>query len=356
MSVTIKEVASRAGVSVATVSKVLNHSDYGSQKTRQRVLAVVEEMKYRPHAIARSLVVKQSQTIGLVLPDLLNPVFPAVARGVEHGARKYGYNVLLCNTDREAAVESVYIRMFLEKRVDGIIFFAALSKDDIVLLRDQNISVVIVERPSDVPDSDLILLDNEQGAYQAVQHLLGLGHKQIGLVIGNVNGEIERNRYLGYKKALTEVGIPLESRYVRVCDYHVDDAKRAADELLRLRQRPTAIFAACDIMAVGTLRAAEGRGLRVPNDLSLVGFDDTLSQFTSPPITTISQPLYEMGREAVRILVHRLRHPEQNVQQRIVFGPQLVVRQSTASIGVGAGVANATVPRVISVGADSVGG
>ncbi|MGE5598700.1 MAG: LacI family DNA-binding transcriptional regulator [Bacteroidota bacterium] len=325
--VTIKDVAREAAVSISTVSKVLNHPEYGSAEVRQRVLDTVRRLDYQPHAIARSLVTRRSRTIGLILPDLSNPVFPIVARGVEHAVRKYGYGLILCNTDRDHQTERNYVRMFLEKRVDGIIFFAVLNRDDIQMIRSRNISTVVIERPLDVPDVDLIRVDNVDGGYLATRHLIGLGHARIGWVGGH-EGVIENERLQGYRTALKEAGLGEDDRLIRACDYTVEDGKRVALDLLRLRNRPTAVFAACDIMAVGVLRAAEALGLSVPRDLALVGYDDTLGVYTSPPLTSVAQPLPDMAREAVRLLIQRLHHPERIAYQNVVFKPRLVVRQS----------------------------
>ncbi|MBE3583400.1 MAG: LacI family DNA-binding transcriptional regulator [Limnochordaceae bacterium] len=329
----IREVAEAAGVAVSTVSKVLNRPEFGSPETRQRVIEAARRLNYRPHAIARSLVSRHTESLGLVIPDLMNPVFPTVARAVERAAREEGYSLVLGATDRTPAVERQYQQLFLENKADGVIFFAALEAGNVRALREQGVPIVVIERPSSLAEVDYVGVDNRLGGYLATRHLLEQGCRRVGLIVGPLPGEVEEQRLAGYRQALAEAGIEFRDQHVVTADYTVEAGREATARLLDQwpgpGPRPDGLFVGCDILAIGALRELAARGIDVPGQMMVIGFDDTLSQFTTPALSTVAQPFEELGRQAVRLLLDRIRHPEHRCGEHMNFEPRLVIREST---------------------------
>ncbi|MBE3584542.1 MAG: LacI family DNA-binding transcriptional regulator [Limnochordaceae bacterium] len=369
----IRDVARAAGVSVSTVSQVLNNPEFGKPQTRQRVFAAAEKLNYRPNAIARSLVRQRADTLGLVIPDLLNPVFPTVADAVERTARAAGYSLVLGTTSREPAAERQYRQLFMQNKADGVIFFAALDESNIQALLRRHVPVVLIERPMSVPGVDLVGVDNRLGGYLATRHLLEqvaataaaspaqplqAQSPPVAMIVGPLGGEVEQQRLAGYQRALLEAGLSGgadgKSLVVEAWD-HVEEAGRQAmaELLYRLRQRgrlghtrpegqgqvvplgqlhsspPLAgVFVASDILAVGALRQLEAEGIRVPDDVLIVGFDNTLSRYTSPPLSTVAQPFVRMGETAVHLLLERISDPGRPPSQ-VLLEPALIIRQSS---------------------------
>ena len=328
--VTVKDVAREAGVSPSTVSKILNQKDFGSPETRRRVMEAVEKLDYRVNAIARSLVTNYTDTIGLIIPDLFNPVFSIVAHAVEKATRAYGLRLLVGTTDRHAQVERDYVNLFVESKADGVIFYAALNPENILRIKRQNIPAVIVERPSHVPDTDIIGVDNHHGGKIITEHLLSQGRRVVGLIVGPPEGEVERERIAGYQAALIQAGIKPDPELMAVCDYTIESGFTAMENLLERRPDIDAIFVGCDIMAVGALRYLHVKGIKVPDDIAVGGYDNTLSQYTTPLLTTVAQPFDLLGEEAMRVLVDRIRKKRRMPYQQIRFTPELIVRESTA--------------------------
>ncbi len=330
---TIREVAQLAGVSYATVSHVVNKTRFVSQDTRERVLAAMEQLHYRPNAIARSLRRGKTNTIGLVLPDSSNPFFAEMSRHIEDGAFKSGYNVILCNTEGDVQRELFYVDVLSKKQVDGIIFVAAGDRtDSIKFLLSQEIPVVMIDRYLPNIDVDAVLTDNRQGGYLATKHLLDLGHTRIGCISGPTNITASSERITGYHQALTEAGIPYDESLLLRGDYHPQSGMESTRRLLKMGPRPTAVFALNDLMALGALRAATEAHLSVPEDLAIVGFDDIeLARFTNPSLTTIAHPKKEIGLHAVNLLVERTASKDKP-PCRMVLSPELIIRGSTLKI------------------------
>lgn len=330
MSPTIKDIALRAGVSYATVSRALNNHPEVSKATREKVLHLAKEMGYRPNAIARGLVTKETRTIGLVLPDITNPFFPEVARGVEEAASESGYSVFLCNTDWSSEREEEHLHALMQKQVDG--FIVAPSSDQLThLLKilDAGCKAVFISGVISHPNSVSIIIDNVRGAQMAVEHLLKKGHRQIGFVGGVQDVATNNERFLGYRKALESWGIGLEWDYIRKGDFRREGGLAVTKELLRLEERPTAIFAANDLTALGVLQAVKEERLAIPQDVAVVGFDDI--QFASLPeieLTTIAQPKFQMGRLAFQKLL-QINKEDGPAKERIILRPKLVVRKTS---------------------------
>jgi LacI family transcriptional regulator len=327
---TIREVAESAGVSYATVSHVINNTRLVSPETRERVLAAMDALNYRPNALARSLRQGKTNTLGLVLPDSANPFFAEISRSIEDEAFKKGYSVFLCNTELDTQRELFYVDVLSKKQVDGIIFVAAGDQvDSLEFLVSRNMPVVMIDRNLPNVEVDAVLTDNQLGGYLATRHLLELGHKRIACIAGPSSITPSAERLIGYRKALEEAGLPYNESLILRGDYHPQSGMELTHSILEMDPRPTAIFALNDLMALGALRAAAEAGCSVPADLAVVGYDDLeLAQYANPPLTTISQPKKEIGIQAVHLLVDRMSR-KSRAPSRLVLAPELIVRRST---------------------------
>lgn len=330
---TIREVAESAGVSYATVSHVINNTRLVSPETRERVLAAMAALNYRPNALARSLRQGKSNTIGLVLPDSANPFFAEISRSIEDEAFRKGYSVFLCNTELDTQRELFYVDVLSKKQVDGIIFIAAGDQaDSLDFLLRRNLPVVMIDRNVPSVELDAVLTDNQLGGLLATQHLLDLGHTRIACIAGPSSITPSAERIIGYRKALEQAGLPYDETLVVRGDYHAQSGLEITHFILNMDPRPTAIFALNDLMALGALRAAAEAGCSVPKDLAVVGYDDLeLSRFTNPPLTTIAQPKKEIGVQAVNMLIDRMSQ-RNKPPTRLVLPPELIVRRSTQAI------------------------
>ena len=327
---TIREVAESAGVSYATVSHVINNTRLVSPETRQRVLAAMDALNYRPNALARSLRQGKTNTLGLVLPDSANPFFAEISRSIEDEAFKKGYSVFLCNTELDTQRELFYVDVLSKKQVDGIIFVAAGDQaDSLEYLRQRNMPVVMIDRDLPNVEVDAVLTDHRLGGYLATRHLLELGHTRIACIAGPSSITPSAERITGYRNALEEAGLPCDENLILRGDYHAQSGMETTHAILKMAPRPTAIFALNDLMALGALRAAAEEGCSVPGDLAVVGYDDLeLAHFTNPPLTTIAQPKKEIGAQAIHLLVDRMSH-KNRPPSRVVLPPELIVRRST---------------------------
>lgn len=331
--VTMADVAREAGVSVMTVSRVVNGKDGISAATRQRIQTIIDRLGYRPSEIARGLVTQRTATLGLVVPDNANPFFSEVARGVEHLAYDAGYNVILCNTDEDVAREVSVLRLLEEKRVDGVVLCSPRLQD--AELRDAltyHPAVMLINRP--LPDShfDHLMIDDELGGRLATAHLLSRGHTRIGFLAGPEASSSGRRRQAGYRAALQEAGITPDAAWVRHCAPTVEGGKEAAHHLLNAQPALTALFCYNDLTAIGTLIACREAGRRVPEDLAVVGYDDIpMAALITPPLTTCHVPRYEIGRQATRLLLDRVATRTDSAIYNgadVVITPELVIRAS----------------------------
>jgi LacI family transcriptional regulator len=328
---TIREVAKIAGVSYATVSHVLNNTRFVSPTTRERVVAAMNVLDYRPNALARSLRSGKTNTMGLVLPDSSNPFFAEIGRSIEEAAFELGYSVFLCNTEGDTHREQLYVDVLSKKQVDGIIFVAAGDQaDSLHFLLSQGMPVVVVDRDLPNCEVDAVLTDNEQGGYLATQHLIELDHRRIGCIRGPSSVTPSAERVTGYRRALEEAGLPYDESLVLRGDYHPGSGLQAASILFSLERPPTAIFACNDLMAVGVLHAAAKAGCNVPEDIAIIGYDDIeLASFMTPPLSTIAQPKRQIGYQAAQMLARRIAD-DSYPTSRVVLPPELIIRGSTA--------------------------
>lgn len=327
----MRDVAEQAGVSVTTVSHVINETRPVSDELRVRVVSAMEQLRYKPNRLARSLRQGRTYTIGMIVPDSTNPFFAEIARGIEDTTFGYRYSLILCNSDGDLEKELFYINHLAEKQVDGILFIAAgVSTDHIGMLLRRQIPVVVVDRNLSDVAVDAVLTDNRGGGYLATKYLVELGHRRIACITGPSDVTPSAERVAGYRQALQEAGIPADEELVIRGNFDYESGYAAAETLLSLSPRPTAIFACNDLMAVGVLSAANRHGLRIPDDLSVIGFDDVrLASFTVPLLTTVGQPKHEIGVLAATWLLERIEQPDQPPRKRML-DVSLKVRQTTA--------------------------
>ncbi len=327
--ITMSDVAREAGVSLMTVSRVVNGKGEVSPATRQRVAQVIERLGYRPSGIARGLVTRRTGTLGLVVPDIANPFFSEVARGAEHVAHAQGYNVFLCNTEEDMRRESAVLGSLQEKRVDGIVLCSSrLDDSELQAAVAQYTPLVLVNRQIENGSAGTVLVDDEAGGQIATQHLLQTGRRTVGLIAGPPTSHSGRLRVRGYRAALAAAGLGFDPALVLPCSPVVEGGQEAARALLKACPSLTGLFCYNDLVAVGALQTCVELGWRVPDDLAIVGFDDIpLAALVTPPLTTCHVPRYELGARAVRLLLSQIDGRPTDCQD-IVVQPELVVRAS----------------------------
>ena len=338
----IKDVAEKAGVSITTVSHVINETRYVSDDLKSRVLSAMTALNYRPNTLARSLRSGRSRTIGLVIPDISNLFFAEISRKIEDNGFKYGYSVILCNTDDDREKEKRYINVLLEKQVDGIIFISVGAvKENIYKIMDINIPIVVADRDISSLTSDVVLIDNLEGGYKATNYLIALKHKRIGCITGPSLMTPSSLRVEGYKNALLDAGIPIDETIICQGDFRYEGGKICMLNLLNNSEPPTAVFVCNDMMALGAYRAIHEYGKRIPEDISLVGFDNIpFSQTAYPALTTMAQPIVDMAETAVNLLIERIQimqkmkhsHDIAPDYKRVILNAQLIERESCAKI------------------------
>ncbi len=327
MEVTIYDVARLAGVSPATVSRALNGSNRVATTTRRRVEAVVAQLGYEPNRVARSLATSVTHTLALLLPDITNPFFPALVKGVQLLADERHYTLLLCNTAADPEREEEYLRVLRGKRVDGVILVGLKLNGQRIRRALGEVPVVVLDRSVDLPGAAVVQVDHRGGATLAVRHLLELGHRDIAHVAGPGDLAVSRERLEGYREALSEAGLPYRPELVVEADFTEEGGYEAVQGLCATGH-VSAIFAANDLSAIGIMAALRERGLTVPDEVSVVGFDDIhLCAYTVPALTTIRQPAYAMGRRAAELLIDAV---EGGDPRGVTFEAELVVRGSTA--------------------------
>jgi len=328
--VTIKDIAREVGVSPSTVSRALSGSPLISDETGERVRIAAQRLGYERNELARALVKGSSEAIGLIIPDITNTFFADIARGVGEAAHASSYGVILCNTTGLIEREASYISLLRRKQVDGLILATAIFNDPSTRdLAKTETPFILVSRICQGVDASYVIGDDRAGACLAVEHLIGLGHRRIGFIGGPANVQSSRDRRTTYRKVLRKHGLSADEGWVCYADFTQAAGREAGRRMLSLAIRPTAIFAANDVTALGVLEAADELGLSVPQDLSLVGYDD-ISYASLPRIqlTTVAQPTFEMGKIATEWLLSVLSKEEVLPLYRIL-DPHLVVRSTT---------------------------
>lgn len=329
----IKDVALHAGVSVTTVSHVVNGTRFVSEAARQRVEEAVRELGYIPSAVARSLKHNTTRTFGMVIPNNSNPYFAEVIHGVENRCFAAGYNVILCNSNDDPERQAAYLRVLAEKRIDGLVLVASGS-DAVVraTFGDYRTPLVLLDRDvAGMASCDLVEVNHTVGGEMATRHLLALGHPRVACISGPPGLSPSSQRRAGWKQALEDAGVDRRESDLARGDFTARGGYLAMQQLLRRKPRPSAVFVCNDLMAFGAMAAAREAGVAVPQQLSIVGFDDIdLAAFSSPPLTTVAQPKLQIGALAAELLLERV-EGGRSAARREIRDPELKVRGSTAS-------------------------
>ncbi|MFS0726910.1 LacI family DNA-binding transcriptional regulator [Paenibacillus sp. 1P07SE] len=303
--ITIKDVAKQAGVSVATVSRVLNGRDRVSDETRKKILKIIDELNFVPNTMAASMVNKKTRMLSVVVPEIQNPFYTAVISGTVEVAKKAGFVTLVVSTNNDEAEEEEFFESFLGKNVDGIILIGTHQRPE--FYRNIRKPTIMVDRYINNCGHDGVMIDNFRGAYEATKHFVDYGHKRIAIIDGEHDFNDGKDRYWGYHQALHESGLAPEGRYHKQGTWSEGDGYRFTRELLQSEEPPTAIFAANNVICCGAIKAIRDLGLRIGEDISLIGFDDNeLAQFVQPRVTVVSRPTKEMGVQAAEMLIQKI--------------------------------------------------
>lgn len=332
-TVTIKDVAQRAGVSTATVSRVLNNAGNVDPEKLERVEAAIVELRYRRNLVARGLRTQRSHIFSLLCSDIENPFFTSICRAIEDVASRAGFSVLICNTDGDLAKEREYIDMLAAQSVSGVIISPTSStRTDVAPLVRQHIPMVAVDRRLPV-DTDSVFVDNRLGAYEATRHLIEAGARRIACVTGPKTAMTAQDRLAGYRDALAEAGIRSAASLIRHADFKDAGGYAATRELMSKQAPPDAFFVANNRMTTGALLALKDLGIRVPDDVAIVGFDDLAwADLVNPSISTVRQPTYELGRAAAQLLLDRISDGLPPQHRTLVLKPELIVRASSIAV------------------------
>ncbi|WP_119469184.1 substrate-binding domain-containing protein [Vibrio cholerae] len=332
---TMKDIARLAGVSTSTVSHVINKSRFVSDEIAERVNNAAQQLNYAPSALARSLKMNRTKTIGMLVTTSTTPFFGEVVKGVERSCYHQGYNLILCNTEGDNQRMKASINTLLQKRVDGLLLMCSTLEGERLDVFDRypDIPIVVMDWGPILFASDKIQDNSLQGGYMAAKHLIECGHKEIGCITGPLIRHQAQMRYEGYKRALAEAGIAINPDWIVESDFECEGGYQAFEKLYQRGKLPSALFVSNDMMAMGVIQAASQRGLRVPDDLSLIGYDDVhIAKFMTPALTTIHQPKYRLGKAAVDTLLYRLENPDTTAQV-VQLEPTLVVRNSVRKLG-----------------------
>jgi LacI family transcriptional regulator len=329
--VTIRDVARAAGTSASTVSRILNGSAPVSEDKRIAVEAAIERLGYRPSLIARSLATKTTYSIGLLINDITNPFYSVVAKGVEEEANRQGYHLILCNTNEDPERELQYLQELRDKSVDGIIFGPSGNNVSAIKQLASQIPLVQIDRKLDGVGLPAVLVDNENGAYQAINLLIQKGHRAIGLLGWEMSLTTNIERIAGYRRAMREAGLEIKPGFLSTSHtYSTEGLEEYARKLLRSERRPTAIFALNNRFGVAALKVIRDMKLRIPDDIALIVFDDIeVFSLTDPDISAVAQPSFAIGRRAVKLLIERIETEQNHLPETIVLPTHLIERGST---------------------------
>ncbi len=330
--VSIKDVAARAGVSVGTVSNVLNRPDVVADDTRVRVLAAIEALGFVRNESARQLRTGTARAIGLIVPDVSNPFFTDVARGAEDAASEAGHVVILCNSDESEQRQDRHLQLLAEQRVHGVLITPVeAALEPVRRLRERGVSVVLLDQHADVEDTCSVAVDHRHGGTLAINHLLAEGHRELAMITGPLSIAQCRQRLDGARDALVAAGRDPEGlRVIEVNAMNVVSGRNAGERVLAGTRRPDAVFCANDLLALGVLQVMVRAGVRVPGELAIVGYDDIdFAAAAAVPLTSVRQPSRLLGRRAAELVLGETQSPREHVHHHVVFSPELVVRESS---------------------------
>lgn len=331
---TIKDVARIAGVSTTTVSHVINKTRFVAEATQEKVMAAVKELNYAPSAVARSLKCNTTSTIGMLVTQSTNPFFAEVVDGVESYCYRKGYTLILCNTGGRADKQRDYIRMLAGKRVDGLLVMCSDLDADLQEMLDghPDIPKVVMDWGPESSQADKIIDNSEEGGYLATRYLMDQGHKDIACLSGHFEKVACKERIAGCKRALAEDGLTLPEEWLLEGNFECDTAVIAADKILAMDKKPTAVFCFNDIMALGLMSRLQEKGMKVPEDISVIGYDNIdISPYFSPPLTTVHQPKRRLGKNAVEILLERIKD-KNHAKQTFEMFPEILERSSVKTL------------------------
>jgi LacI family transcriptional regulator, repressor for deo operon, udp, cdd, tsx, nupC, and nupG len=325
----IQQVAKQAGVSVATVSRVLNGQKTVSGKTRMKVEEAIKKLNYEPSMLGRNLRNSESRLLLILIPTISNPFYLEIIKGIEQVAISQNYNILLCETDSNPERENIYFDLVRKKMADGIISMDPAVNGKTLKKLAENYAIIQCSEYEEGSGIPYVTIDNEEASYRAVKHLVQIGHKKIALINSDEKYLYARQRKMGYKRALEENGIALKPEYI-IPTQHLgfENGQQAMKKILNLEERPTAVFAVSDLLAIGALKEINASGLHVPSDMAVVGFDKIdFSNMTNPTLTTIAQPMHKMGTVAAKMLIDKIKGIE---VESIILDHELVIRESTS--------------------------
>lgn len=331
--VTIQEVAEKAGVAPITVSRVVNNSGYVSAKTRAKVEAATTELNYVPNSLARSLRSNRTHILALLLADIANPFWTTIARGVEDVANRQGFSVILCNTDEKEHKQKEYLSVLLSRRVDGFLLApTAAASASVQMIQQQTVPVVVIDRTLANSNVDTVRGDSYGGAYRLTQHLLALGHQRIAVLTGPAHISTAVERVAGVVQALKDAAQPIDEELFLYGEFAIESGYTMAHKVLSAG--PTAIVATNNFIAIGIGRCLREKQIRIPQDISVVGFDDVPVSWNSTPFLTVAvQPAYELGYCATELLLKRIQGTAPDTYQDMVLPVEIIIRQSTGPIG-----------------------
>jgi LacI family transcriptional regulator len=331
-SITIKDVAQLSGVSISTVSRVINGYSNVNDETKEVVEKAIEELAFRPNSLAKGLRSQKTKTLGLVVNNILNPIYSVMAQGIESTARKHGFQLFLCNSGADPDQEAEYLEALWNKRIDGLLISPTGSNKTLLnKYLKENIPVIQVDRKMDGLMADSVLTDNVQGASQVVKHLLDKGYRKIAIIVGMQTVTTGMDRMKGYFNALAEFGLSPESSYIKIGDFTEETGFKLMKELLSLPNSPDSVFVGNNLMARGAMLAIREAKLKIPNNLAFVMFDNPdWTQLHDPPLTVVEQPTYQLGVQAAELLFKRLNDPRRiNEPEVIMLENKLIIREST---------------------------
>lgn len=327
----LEDVAREAGVSKSVAGRALGNYGSVSEEVRKRVLNVAKKIGYEPNQIARSLKTKRTHTIGVVISDITTYFFTSVVRGIADVASQSGYGLVLCNTDEDPEKENKYLKVLVGRSVDGLIISVSGKNTYLKKLVRAGLPVVLLDRRVEDLETTQLVVDNESGAYEAVTHLIRLGHRRIGIINGLANIQTTEERFNGYKRALQDNHIQLDPQLIKYGDFKMTKAKEVTKEFLDMKNSPTALFVGNEAMITGVLLALKERNINIPDQIAIVGFDDPVwGSLLNPPLTAVSQPAYSMGTMACQTLLQKINKQggERILLEELVLKPKLIVRSS----------------------------
>jgi LacI family transcriptional regulator len=333
---TIRDVAHRAGVAPITVSRVINNTGYISDETRARVEAAIAELQYVPNSLSQSLRFKKTNTISLIVSDITNPFWTVVTRGAEDASSERGLNVILCNSDENESKQDRYVNVLLQRQTDGFLLVPASNNGAVVKrIKSQRVPLVVIDRQMRDVEVDIVRCDSEGGAFHLTQYLLNLGHRRIAILTGPQDISTSEQRVTGYKNALRANGLTVDERLIHYGHYNQDAGYDMANKIIQdtSSPRPTALFAGNNLIAIGILKALDHLGLQVPEDISVVSFDDLpLGLLTKPFLTVMAQSAYQVGYQAAQLLLKQIAGEEEAGNRDMVLPVELIERQSCRAL------------------------